>query len=107
MDNVSFYTQIILSVLTILGAIALRYLVPWLRVKIGKDQIENVIYWTDIFIRGAEEIYKAIPKSGEDKHDLVKKWAKLKFKGMTDAEIDIIIKALVNIMNESKEVALE
>ena len=105
MDNVSFYTQIILSVLTILGAIALRYLVPWLKIKIGKDQVENVIYWLDIFIRGAEEIYKQVPKSGENKHDLVREWAKLKFKGMTDAEIDIIIKALVNLMNESKEVA--
>ena len=102
MDNISFYTQIALSALTILGAVALRYLVPFLKVKIGKDEIANIMYWMDIFIHGAEEIYKTIPKSGEDKHDLVREWAKLKFEGMTDAEIDIIIKALVNLMNESK-----
>lgn len=103
----SFYTEIILSVITIIGAIMLRYLVPWLKVKMGKEVVENTIYWLDIFIRGAEEIYKSIPKSGETKHNLVREWAKTKFKGMTDAEIDIIIKALVNLMNEGKEIVLE
>lgn len=103
----SFYTNIFLGVIMILGAISLRYLVPWLKLKVNAEQFDNMLYWANIFIRAAEELFKGLAKTGPEKHDLVRKLLKENFEGMTDNEIDIIIKALVHEMNESKYKILE
>lgn len=103
----SFYATIFIGILTILGAIGMKYLIPFINVKLDKEQFTTIIQWATIFVRSAEEIYKQIPKSGKEKHKQVREWLKETFEGLTDEEIDILIKAIVNKMNEGKDKILE
>lgn len=102
-DNI---TQIALAILTILSALATGLLIPWIRSRTGREKIENTLRWAEILVHFAEELYKATPKAGEVKHGIVKDYLLNNFK-LTEEQADIIIKALVNKMNQAKEKALE
>lgn len=102
-DNI---TQIVLAIITILGTVLTAIMVPWIRSKKTKEELEEIFKWADIFVHFAEELYKATPKAGKEKHELVKEKLKELF-GLDDEQCDIIIKALVNKMNNAKKKALE
>lgn len=49
-------TQIILGIVTILLGIAEAYLIPWLKSKVGAQELAKIVDTIDIFVAAAEQI---------------------------------------------------
>lgn len=96
------WTQIIVTSISLVGVIITGVLIPYVRTRTTKEQRENMLSWAELAVYAAEEIYKLMPKSGKEKHKLVEDYLKEHFK-LSDEQIDIIIRAIVNKMNSAKE----
>jgi len=86
-------TAIIGLALTALFGLIARYLIPWLRAKLGAEKLADVIYWVEVLVRAAEQWQK--DKNGAEKLEWVLK--QLANKGFTleDDAIRAIIEAQV------------
>jgi len=63
-------TTIIGAVITALLGLVARYLVPWLKEKLGEQRLADLVYWIGVLVRVAEQMFQ--DKKGVDKLDWVK-----------------------------------
>ena len=63
-------TLIILGILTLLGGLITRYIIPWLKAKTGSTNWDRICKWAVTFVEGIEEIITGT-KMGEQKRDKV------------------------------------
>lgn len=98
--------DIFLATITLLYAIIIAFLVPYIRLKKDKETLEEIFKWTDIFVYFAEEIYKEFPKSGNEKHLLVRDKLK-EITNLSNGELNVLIKSSVNKMNKIRKKLLE
>lgn len=90
--------KIIVAIFTILYAIISAYLIPWIRTKIGSDKLEDIIIYTELAVRSAEQLYTA------EQWALKKEYVYNYISGLcaehgiklTPADIDVIIEGCVN-----------
>ena len=50
-------TPIINAIIAILGALALKYLVPWLKARTTAAQREDLLKWVEIAVAAAQQLY--------------------------------------------------
>lgn len=86
-------TQIILAVITLIGGLIARYVIPWLKGKLDERQSETLCTLVDIFVYAAEMIYNS--EQGQEKKQYVLDMLKLKGYNIDDESINALIEATV------------
>jgi len=91
----------ILKVLVMIAALVIaRYLVPWVKDKIGAENLNAVAQWAKYAVLMAQQVLW--DKSGQDKKDYVTKFLKkmlmAKNISISDEQLNILIEAAVKQM---------
>ena len=99
--NGELFTQIILGILTIVGALVSAYVIPFIKTKITDADMQRLIEFAKIAVRCANQIFT--PEQWEQKKEyvlgLVKEFIETNLKiTLTDEQINAIIEGLVNIV---------
>ena len=62
-------TQIILAIITLIGGLIARYVIPWLRNKLDDRKIETLISLINVGVYAAEQLYNS--DQGKEKKEYV------------------------------------
>lgn len=98
-------TQIILAVITLIGALITRYLIPWLKAKMDERQYDVFNGLVQVGVFAAEQLYGAM--HGEEKKqyviDLLKENGYEVDSMAVDALIEATVRELIIDMGENPE----
>lgn len=94
MDNFNIL-QVILAIVSI---VVTGILIPLIKTKISKTDLEKTLVITDIAVKAAEQIYKEAGK-GQIKKKYVIDYLKRSGLNLTDEEINALIEATVKELN--------
>lgn len=83
------------GIISILGAIVTYVLVPYIKSKSTKEQMEQAYFWVSTGVAAAEQIYKRIPQSGEDKKKYVQGFLLSKGIRLSEDDLSVLIEAAV------------
>lgn len=88
-----------LAVLLVVFAVTC-YLIPWIKGKIGQDQLNKITTWTNAAVLMAQQVYYA--KTGPERKaivvELLKNMLTAKNISITDEQLDTLIEAAVKAM---------
>lgn len=94
--------KIILACIPVVGAIITAYVVPFIKNKIGTEQLSNIDYWIRKAVEAAEVLFN-VPKSGEQKKeyviDFINKMFNSKKTVITEEQIEVLLEAAVKELN--------
>lgn len=51
-------TPIVNALITLLGLLLTTFLIPWIKLKVSTEKLEQVKKWTTVGVKAAEMIYK-------------------------------------------------
>ena len=99
-------TQIILAIITLIGGLVARYLIPWIKGKLTVQQNETLVRVIKVAVFAAEQIYKS--NQGQEKKqyvlDLLEKNGFDIHTGLIDAAIEAQVKELkIEMGNNTSE----
>ena len=63
------YTFIFEFIITLLSTLVSCFLIPQLKNKLNKEKREKLLYWTEIAVKAAEQLYGS--KTGQQKKEFV------------------------------------
>ncbi len=97
--NGEIFTQIVLAIITIIGALVSAYVVPFIKTKITDADMQRLMEFVKIAVRCANQIFT--PEQWEQKKqyvlNLVKEFIETNLKiALTDEQINAIIEGIVN-----------
>lgn len=99
MDNRLF--QIILAVIPVLCTILTVYIVPYIKAKIGTENLSKYEYWVNIAVKAAEMLWKETGH-GSDKKQYVVDFMNNMFNSkkivITEEQINLLIESAVKNM---------
>lgn len=94
--------KIILMIISILGTIITAFIVPWIKQKIGAENLNKIEYWTNIAVKAAEMIWRETGH-GADKKEYVTKFLEEMFNSkkeiLTPEQINALIEASVKALH--------
>lgn len=93
MDMTIDLTQIILAIITLIGGIVARYLVPWIKEKLTNQKAQALNGVIRIAVFAAEQLYKS--QSGQEKKQYVLNLLQSNGYDINSALIDAAIEAQV------------
>lgn len=99
MNNEQLFVQVVGAVITIIVSLISAYVIPWLKAKISKDQIETLNYYLELAVKCANQIYTA--EQWQEKKQYVTSYIvdvinnKLSLT-LTEQDIDTLIEGMVN-----------
>jgi len=85
----------------IVAPLVKNYVVPYLQAKLTTAQVENLQYWVEVAVRYYEDKIKGTGK-GEIKKQQVVDFLKAKGINFTEEDLDKIIDAVVNQLNNTE-----
>lgn len=88
-------------IIALLGAIVTYIVIPYIKERTTKDQMENLMFWVKIAVGAAEQIYKD-KGQGALKKEYVIKFLHDKGIKITEEQIDLLIEAAVFELNNFK-----
>ena len=90
--------QIILAVIPVLCAILTSYIVPYIKAKIGTENLSKYEYWVNIAVKAAEMLWKETGH-GSDKKQYVVDFMNNMFNSkkivITEEQINLLIESAV------------
>ena len=90
--------QIILAVIPVLGTILTVYIVPYIKAKIGTENLSKYEYWVNIAVKAAEMLWKETGH-GSDKKQYVVDFMNNMFNSkkiiITEEQINLLIESAV------------
>lgn len=89
------YTAVILAIISVIGAILTKVLVPYLRSKIDEQKLSEIKFWVDIAVIAVEKAFETEPGMGEVKKYQVMDFIKKLNLPVTDEQLGILIDAVV------------
>lgn len=99
MNDIIF--QIINLVVMVATLVIVRYVVPWIKKKVGAETLNTVSEWARKAVLYAEQVMTA--STGEEKKqavtEIIKEIVKANKINITDEQIDILIESAVKQMN--------
>lgn len=99
------FVRIVLSIITIIGALVSAYVVPYLKIRVTDQQIKQLNYYVSIAVRCAEQIYT--PEQWKIKKayvmDYVTDMAEIIGIKLSQDQIDTIVEGVVNEIKQIKE----
>lgn len=66
-------TPVVNALITLLGLLLTTFLIPWIKLKVSTEKLEQVKKWTAVGVKAAEMIYKE-SGMGEAKKNYVRKF---------------------------------
>lgn len=98
MDELLF--EVLKVVILVCVALVTRYLVPWIKGKIGQDKLDAAKTWVDAAVLMAQQVYyaKTGPERKEIVIDLLHNMLLEKNISITDEQLDTLIEAAVKAM---------
>lgn len=103
MNDIIF--EVIRLLVMALMMVVARYLIPWLKSKIGAENMSQIERWAKYAVLMAEQVYSS--ESGTCRKSIVTEFLKemltAKNISLTDDQLDIIIEAVVGEMNITKK----
>lgn len=98
--------EILLAIISIIGIIITRHIVPYIKTKISANQLEELTEWVARAVEAAEVLFDA-PKSGDAKREYVINFINEKFNSkktvITEEQIRIILESVWKNMTETEE----
>lgn len=98
MDEIIF--EVIKVIVMIAVLVVARYMVPWIKEKIGADKLAQIEKWTKYAVEMAQQVHWT--ETGEDKKAIVTKFLKemltAKNIALSDEQLDVLIEAAVKEM---------
>lgn len=92
--------EIIKVIVMVAALVVARYLVPWLKEKIGTDKLAQIEKWAMYAVEMAQQVHWY--KSGEDKKAIVTEFLReiliAKNISISDEQLDVLIEAAVKEM---------
>ena len=96
--------NIVLLVITVIGAVITGILIPYVKTKISVTQMDEIIKWVTKAVQAAEVLFDA-PKSGEEKREYVINFIDKMFNSkkevITKDQIRILLEAAWKQMNNA------
>ena len=92
-------TPIVNALITLLGLLLTTFLIPWIRVKVSAEKLEQVKKWTSVGVKAAEMIYRE-SGMGEAKKKYVRKFLESKGYKLDIDTVDALIEATVREMQQ-------
>ena len=92
-------TPIVNALITLLGLLLTTFLIPWIKVKVSAEKLEQVKKWTSVGVKAAEMIYKE-SGMGEAKKNYVRKFLESKGYKLDIDTVDALIEATVREMQQ-------
>ena len=92
-------TPIVNALITLLGLLLTTFLIPWIKVKVSAEKLEQVKKWTAVGVKAAEMIYKE-SGMGEAKKNYVRKFLESKGYKLDIDAVDALIEATVREMQQ-------
>ena len=93
--------QIILAVIPVLGTILTVYIIPYIKAKIGTENLSKYEYWVNIAVKAAEMIWTETGH-GTDKKQYVVEFMNNMFNSkkiiITEEQINLLIESAVKNM---------
>ena len=86
-------TQIILAVITLIGALISRYLIPWIKSQLDDRNKEMVATLVRVGVYAAEQLYKS--GQGQEKKRYVLELLRKNGYDVNDASVEALIEATV------------
>ena len=86
-------TQIILAIITLIGAVITRYLIPWLKEKTTEKQFEALKVLARVGVYAAEQLFST--EQWKEKKQYVLDLLKQNGYTVDDAAVDALIESLV------------
>jgi len=88
------YTMLFEGVLTVLFALVIMYVIPWIKSKVTAEELADIIKWVKIAVQAAEMIYKE-SGMGKAKKDYVLTFLADKGIKYDERQIDSLIESAV------------
>lgn len=95
------FTQIVMIIITILGAIITYLVVPYIKSKTTQKQQEQIQTWISIAVNAAEQILNT-PEMGENKKEFVINFLRNQGINLAEEQLNMLIEAAVYQMNLSQ-----
>lgn len=100
------FVKIVVSIITLCGALVSAYVIPFIHSKITREQMDLLSYYVSVAVRCAEQIYT--PEQWADKKVYVFEYAKSVIEQklyikLSDDDINTIIEGIVNEIKHSGE----
>ncbi len=98
MDEIIF--EVIKIIVMVAAMVVARYMVPWLKEKIGTDKLAQIEKWARYAVEMAQQVHWSQP--GEDRKAIVTEFLKeiliAKNISISDEQLDVLIEAAVKEM---------
>lgn len=103
-----FLFELLKIVVMVVSLLVARYLIPWIKGKIGVDNLAQIEKWTKYAVEMAQQVHWT--EAGEDKKAIVTAFLKeiLTAKNivLTDEQLDVLIEAAVKEMKMSESASV-
>lgn len=102
MENLNMIdlTNLIEALIAVLVAVAMRYLIPWLKTKMSKDQEETLYTIVSIAVMAAEKLYGA--KKGDDKLAYVERYLEARGVKVDTMRLKAYVNAAIKQMDQKQ-----
>lgn len=87
-------TEIIKGVLYLVLAAASAFVIPWVKARVGNENMSEMLTWVDIAVAAAEQLYDST--QGETKKQYVLRFLESKGFRVDEEELNVSIEAAVN-----------
>lgn len=92
-------TPIVNAFITLIGLLLTTFLIPWIKLKVSTEKLEQVKKWTAVGVKAAEMIYNE-SGMGETKKKYVRKFLESKGYKLDIETVDALIEATVRDMQQ-------
>ena len=92
-------TPIVNALITLIGLLLTTFLIPWIKLKVSTEKLEEIRKWTSVGVKAAEMIYKE-SGMGEAKKNYVRKVLEGKGYKLDVDTVDALIEATVREMQQ-------
>ena len=99
--NMIDLTNLIEALIAVLVAVAMRYLIPWLKTKMSKDQEETLYTIVSIAVMAAEKLYGA--KKGDDKLAYVERYLEARGVKVDTMRLKAYVNAAIKQMDQKQD----
>lgn len=89
------YTAVILAIISVIGAILTKVLVPYLKSKIDEQKLSEIKFWVDIAVIAVEKAFETEPGMGEVKKYQVMEFIQKLNLPITEEQLEFLIDAVV------------
>lgn len=97
------WTQVILAVIGLAGAILTGVVIPYIRVKTTKEQRESAYIIIQSAVWAADQLLKNVDPSGHRRNEYVMSYIEGLGLGLTEKDINMLIESAVHELNLAQQ----